>query len=136
MQLPMYNSTSSSHFLYYFYPYKIGRAQNHSISPDFLCLFLCLLSYSGLVLLPKLHRLVPPSDQSASSVEHADATRATSIIIRGNKEWGLLCSMLYVSRSDLLQKTNYKVIHGYKGSTRDNPVITFTNMLSLVLVGG
>ena len=44
--------------------------------------------------------------------------------------------MLYVSRSDLLQKTNYKVIHGYKGSTRDNPVITFTNMLSLVLVGG
>ena len=103
--------------------------------PDFLCLFLCLLSYSGLVLLPKLHRLVPPSDQSASSVEHADATRATSIIIRRDKEWGA-CSILYVSRSDLLQKTSYKVINGYKGSTRDNPVITFTNMLSLVLVGG
>ena len=44
--------------------------------------------------------------------------------------------MLYVSQSDLLQKTNYKAINGYKGSTRDNPVITFTNMLSLVLVGG
>ena len=44
--------------------------------------------------------------------------------------------MLYVSQSDLLQNTNYKAIDGYKGWTRDNPVITFTNMLSLVLVGG
>ena len=115
MQLPMYNSTSSSHFLYYFYPYKIGRAQNHSISPDFLCLFLCLLSYSGLVLLPKLHRLVPPSDQSASSVEHADATRATSIFIRRETKNGdyyvLYCtyhSLIYCRRPTTKRSTAIK----------------------------